>query len=71
VRGGSDESGLSDEAGEAGLREFLKEAPLSAKAKEDFQRLLTEEKDYFPGLSSDEKKARLARISYANTWPIR
>jgi spermidine dehydrogenase len=65
VRGGSDESGLSDEAGEEGVREFLKEAPLPAKAKEDFQRLLKEEKDYFPGLSSDEKKARLARISYA------
>ncbi len=65
VRGGSDESGLSDEAAEAGLREFLKQAPLPPKAKEDFQRLLTEEKDYFPGLSSDEKKALLARISYA------
>ena len=36
-----------------------------AQAKEDLQRLLTEEKDYFPGLSSDEKKARLARVSYA------
>ena len=34
-------------SGDAELREFLKEAPLSAKAKEDFQRLLTEEKDYF------------------------
>jgi spermidine dehydrogenase len=65
VHTGSDESGLSDEAGEAGLQSFLKEAPLSAKAKDDFQRLLTEEKDYFPGLNSDEKKARLARISYA------
>jgi spermidine dehydrogenase len=65
VHTGGDESGLSDESGEAGLRDFLKEAPLSAKAKEDFQRLLTEPKDYFPGLSSDEKKARLARMSYA------
>ncbi len=62
---GGDESGLTDKSGEADLRDFLQEAPLSAKAKEDFQRLLTEEKDYFPGLSSDEKKARLARISYA------
>ena len=26
---------------------------------------MTEEKDYFPGLSSAEKKARLARMSYA------
>ena len=65
VHTGGDESGLSDESGEAGLRDFLKEAPLSAKAKEDFQRLLTEPKDYFPGLSSDEKQARLARMSYA------
>jgi spermidine dehydrogenase len=65
VHTGGDESGINDVGGEAGLREFLKEAPLSAKAKEDFQRLLTEEKDYFPGLSSVEKKARLARMSYA------
>jgi spermidine dehydrogenase len=65
VHSGGDESGLSDEAGEATLREFLKEAPLPEKSRQDFQRLLTEEKDYFPGLSSDEKKARLARISYA------
>jgi spermidine dehydrogenase len=62
---GSDESGINDEAGEATLREFLKDAPFSSKAKDDFQRLLTEEKDYFPGLTSDEKKARLARMSYA------
>lgn len=65
LRSGGDESGLSDKSGEADLRDFLKEAPLSEKAKQDFQRLLTEEKDYFPGLSSDEKKARLARVSYA------
>jgi spermidine dehydrogenase len=65
VHTGGDETGLSDDAGAADLGEFLKDAPLSAKAKEDFQRLLTEEKDYFPGLSSDEKKARLARVSYA------
>jgi spermidine dehydrogenase len=65
VRAGGDESGISDETGAADLRDFLKEAPLSAKAKDDFQRLLTEEKDHFPGLSSDEKKARLARMSYA------
>ena len=65
VHTGGDESGINDEAGAAGWQEFLKEAPLSAKAKQDFQRLLAEEKDYFPGLSSDEKKARLARMSYA------
>ena len=62
---GGDESGLSDQSGEADLRDFLQAAPLSEKAKQDFQWLLTEKKDYFPGLSSDEKKARLARVSYA------
>jgi spermidine dehydrogenase len=62
---GSDDSGMNDASREADRQEFLKDAPLSAKAKEDFQRLLTESKDYFPGLSSDEKKARLARMSYA------
>jgi spermidine dehydrogenase len=65
VHTGGDESGLSGEASGLTLQEFLKEAPLSEKAKQDFQRLLTEEKDYFPGLSSDEKKTRLARVSYA------
>jgi len=64
VHTGEDESGLSDE-GKWGLQDFLKEAPLSAQAKQDFQRLLTGDKDYFPGLRSDEKKARLARMSYA------
>src|SRR5271163_4334341 len=43
VHSGGDESGISDEAGAAELRDFLKEAPLSEKAKEDFQRLLTEQ----------------------------
>ena len=62
---GGDESGLTDETGAADLRAFLQDAPLSAKSKEDFQRLLGDQKDYFPGLSSDEKKARLARVSYA------
>ncbi len=65
VHSGGDESGINDDAREADVREFLKEAPLSEKGKRDFQRLLTEEKDYFPGLSSNEKKARLARMSYA------
>ena len=65
LRIGGDESGVSDAPGEAELAAFLKEAPLSAKAKQDLQRLLTDNTDYFPGLSSDEKKAKLARISYA------
>ncbi|HEY1265425.1 MAG TPA: FAD/NAD(P)-binding protein [Terriglobales bacterium] len=44
---------------------FLVDAPLSDAAKQDLQRLFKSDKDYLPGLSSDEKKARLARMSYA------
>jgi spermidine dehydrogenase len=47
------------------LRKFMAEAPIAALAKQDFRRLYEEKKDYLPGLSSDEKKAKLARISYA------
>ena len=43
----------------------MAEAPFSEPAKADYARLLTDKKDYLPGLSSDDKKARLARISYA------
>jgi spermidine dehydrogenase len=53
-------------AGAAALESFLSEAPLSTQAKADYKRLVTEKKDYLPGLSSDEKKARLARMSYNN-----
>ena len=49
------------------LETFLKEAPLSDQAKADFERLLRDKKDFLPGLGSDEKKARLARMSY-NTF---
>lgn len=48
------------------LKLFCQEAPISDQAKRDLKSLLEEPKDYFPGLSSDEKKAKLSRISYAN-----
>ncbi len=46
-------------------KQFLAEAPLAAQARSDLDRLHHEAKDYLPGLSSTEKKARLARMSYA------
>src|SRR5204863_8933637 len=45
---------------------FLEQAPLSNTARRDILRLETEQIDYLPGLSSDEKKARLSRMSYRN-----
>ena len=48
------------------LKAFLRDAPIADKAKRDLQSLYEEPKNYFPGLSSEEKKAKLARISYAN-----
>jgi len=46
-------------------KSFMADAPLSEAARKDFLRLSQETKDYFPGLGSEEKKAKLARISYA------
>jgi spermidine dehydrogenase len=41
-------------------------APLSAAARRDLRRLHAERKDHYPGLTSAQKKAKLARISYAD-----
>ena len=48
--------------------EFLAEAPLSEAARRDIARLYDAQSktDYMPGLSSADKKARLARMSYAS-----
>ena len=65
ARGGGeseDPAGLAPEL----LKQFLAEAPLADQAKRDLERLHTEPKDYFPGLTSDQKKAKLARMSYAS-----
>ena len=45
-------------------RTFLAKAPLPAAARSDIFRLYHSAKDYLPGLSSAEKKALLARMSY-------
>jgi spermidine dehydrogenase len=43
---------------------LLKTAPLSEAAKRDIARLEEAKVDYMPGLSSDQKKTKLARMSY-------
>src|SRR5258706_175986 len=45
---------------------FLAAAPVTDAVRRDHKRLLTERFDPMPGLSQAEKKARLARISYAD-----
>lgn len=45
-------------------KEFLAKAPLADSVKKDILRIETADADYLPGLSSSEKKARLARFSY-------
>ena len=64
-RGGT-ESEDSDAGSPELLKQFLADAPLAEQAKHDLQRLIQEPKDHFPGLTSDEKKAKLARMSYAS-----
>ena len=45
--------------------EFLSRTPLTAEVRQEIARLYTEKKDYLPGLSREEKRARLAKVSYA------
>ena len=46
--------------------EFLRQAPLSDVVRRDIVRLYVEKVDYLPGLSPAEKRAKLAKISYAD-----
>lgn len=45
--------------------QFLARAPLSAAARKDIARVYTEKADYLPGLSREQKIAKLRKISYA------
>ncbi|MCU1296980.1 MAG: hypothetical protein JWO91_1258 [Acidobacteriaceae bacterium] len=62
---GGSETGELSAGNAAKWKKFMADAPLSDQAKKDYERLHTEKKDYLPGLSSDEKKARMARMSYS------
>ena len=55
-------------------KEFLAQSPLEPKVQAQILRLVNEKRDVMPGLSSAEKKARLARMSYTDfvvkTWGL-
>jgi spermidine dehydrogenase len=63
---GGNESEDAEAESAALLKQFMADAPIANQAKLDLQRLYNDPKDYFPGLTSDEKKAKLARMSYAS-----
>jgi spermidine dehydrogenase len=45
--------------------EFLKKSPLPEKVQHEIARLYGEKRDYLAGLSTEEKRTRLGKISYA------
>jgi spermidine dehydrogenase len=49
---------------EISWQDFLAKTPLSKTAQKDVLRIQEDKVDYMPGLSSAEKKARLAKMSY-------
>lgn len=55
---------LSVGLGDLPFKQFLADAPLSAAARAQIVQIQESKIDYLPGLSSDEKKQRLSRISY-------
>jgi spermidine dehydrogenase len=58
------DSALPDDSG--AWKKFASETPLNEKARADIQRLYALDEDLMPGLSSKQKKAKLARMSYAD-----
>jgi spermidine dehydrogenase len=46
--------------------EFLAQAPLSDGVRREIARVYTERVDYLPGLSKEEKLAKLGKVSYAD-----
>lgn len=47
-------------------KEFLGKSPLSDEVRRDIARAYTEKIDYLPDLSPEQKRAKLAKISYAD-----
>jgi spermidine dehydrogenase len=63
---GAGERDFLDSDDQNAWKQMLAQAPIAPEAKKDFERLIHDDVDYYPGLTSTEKKAKLARISYAD-----
>jgi spermidine dehydrogenase len=64
VRGGRGNGAEGPDPPDGWWRTFAEQAPFSDAAKRDFVRAHEERVDHLPGLSIDEKRARLRKISY-------
>ena len=53
--------------GKVPWEEFAANAPLNEQARKDFIRVQTEQVDYLPGLTREQKYAKLRKVSY-ETW---
>ena len=59
-------AGRKGGGGVAEWKAFLGKTPLSEEVQQDILRVETDAVDYFPGLSSEQKKDKLSRMSYKN-----
>ncbi len=59
------ESEAAPDDAQKSMQQFFETAPLNPAAKADLKRLFSLNEDLLPGLSSADKKLRLAKISYA------
>jgi spermidine dehydrogenase len=57
---------LLTRAGGVPVKEWLADSPLSPRVRADIERVEEGAVDYLPGLSSDEKKLQLSKVSYSN-----
>src|SRR5258707_3820053 len=57
-------SGWMGRGGSEEWKEFLEKAPFDPDIRRDILRLQTEAVDYLPGLTSEQKKEQLSRMSY-------
>ena len=62
--GGGGRGGRAGDAPALSWTEWLAKTPFSSQAQKDIRRLQEDKVDYMPGLTSDQKKDKLSRISY-------